>query len=1521
MHSFSFRECGRDPTCVLCATCFRYEDHIGHQISYNITNLPGGCCDCGDNEAWLKDMHCAVHNIAHSSGNYDRDDNYLVDLKDSELPLFKKIIDILFSLYVPTSYSNGALEDLWARLQKTGSPLDPHSIDATTTVVLYNDESHSFEEVILVLKEAINCSNEVGQSIADEVDRNGRASVRVFLRSEDHTKVVDTIRAVGLECQVIPSIVLYYSQGAYTLLEWLIGRTSKSPWLQRAISYMLCKAWDVSEFTFYPLAAKEADFEDAPSFVEILFRTDHRLWKSARILFKELLMATMLKSYQWKLELARLFTKNYSRLLRVFMNDEREPEFSILFFSVQLYTVPSIVQDLVLNHDLVSKIVGSVNDALTASSSGDTMNERRVNLDLDCIANRRYFHPFQDIKYILEGCTFHDFVNTQAESSPFHVLFDFLWIFEDMNINVRALESHVEFEDDQWTNAFNMSLQLSDLVGQLVHFCSKNVQDVFETFKQFSSWLDSKERFPVISPDTCQIRLDAGQFSFHHPLHWFAGQLLSLCTHHLAVDKITGREHADVARIIGYFVRFPLMVQGYLSQIRAGLWVRNGFSLKSQVQNYCSIHMAEDIRDPDLLLLQLYVLHYPAESLPIYISNFNVLALAQNLENANDEELDVFSIFAEDLMNFLTMIVSKDLCGKSECNFGSDLERHLVHLLFCYEGLSFSEISKKLLPSLSKDLDKTMKALKKISVSKTKNENEAFFLNKSLATDIDLFFLYYTSNERQICLDKILSSNDFKNQPLKLFCPKVSSSRQLALLTIFVQSKDFALVVKCLLKCILRRRLEREWILLPIIYLFRLFQEAFPKDAKAWISEADVSEITDPPNLLETLSVKELLAEIVKEKLCGKAEQFILNVIPINASEIDAASPSSKTKILDRKRLLMEQFEKQQATFLETFGDQDDEYDQKSSSNSSVSLEDQKEVFHNQLDITGECIICRENLDQGGLIGILCDIDRVKILRELLPLHLINEEEQGTRFFVEGPQWKSFQSIFVAGCRHLVHHKCISNGKLNPVGDNAFTRFVEQLFAPDNGTAQLCIKKCPVCRRKVEYFLPIEFPGSGIFGDYSALFEKSQGGDMGVASDFREAIDASLIRHRNENKAFSSFSNFENATVLRSLLRTLCNHFNVEISQLLVDFIYHVEVFYRSYPAADDDIFIITSKYIFESLRFLMKCSLMNIEEDSWTDLLKQKLYEDCPSDALQPLKSVVIPCFMLLPPFEPKSVSYFKSLARKVFFFYVQSLITVTKHFPDIQIDEDLSELTNVILAFIGNSAQLTFLETSVLCSISLVLLRQLAIFSSYYFHIHTISSLDVKSLVNFFELESAIASGEVILRENMVEGESMAFYPLVYRIINLPQRFDQLALQTLKIPCSNCGKVPSEPAICLICGKLCCSQSYCCTKIIPGQTAVGECNIHMNEECGLSTGIFLMVQRAATLYLASKFRGATKGGPYVDVYGETDVGFRRGLPLFLRHELVRNIEYLWLTNSVYNFTEVINEDSVGFPRWWFSM
>jgi hypothetical protein len=61
--AYNCATCQVDPTCVQCQQCFQLANHEGHDVSFHRTSL-GGCCDCGDVEAWAEEGFCPRHRRA-----------------------------------------------------------------------------------------------------------------------------------------------------------------------------------------------------------------------------------------------------------------------------------------------------------------------------------------------------------------------------------------------------------------------------------------------------------------------------------------------------------------------------------------------------------------------------------------------------------------------------------------------------------------------------------------------------------------------------------------------------------------------------------------------------------------------------------------------------------------------------------------------------------------------------------------------------------------------------------------------------------------------------------------------------------------------------------------------------------------------------------------------------------------------------------------------------------------------------------------------------------------------------------------------------------------------------------------------------------------------------------------------------------------------------------------------------------------------------------------------------------------
>ncbi|CAO2198997.1 unnamed protein product [Urochloa humidicola] len=142
-------------------------------------------------------------------------------------------------------------------------------------------------------------------------------------------------------------------------------------------------------------------------------------------------------------------------------------------------------------------------------------------------------------------------------------------------------------------------------------------------------------------------------------------------------------------------------------------------------------------------------------------------------------------------------------------------------------------------------------------------------------------------------------------------------------------------------------------------------------------------------------------------------------------------------------------------------------------------------------------------------------------------------------------------------------------------------------------------------------------------------------------------------------------------------------------------------------------------------------------------------------------------------------------------------------------------------------------------------------------------------------------------------------------FRLMQLPPVYQVLLERYIKMQCPDCGLVPDEPALCLLCGKLC-SPSWkpCCRS--------GKCPSHATQ-CGAGVGIFLLV-RKTTILLQRSARLAFWPSPYLDAFGEEDHEMHRGKPLYLSEERYAALTYLVASHSLDRTSEVLRQTTISF-------
>eukprot|EP00268_Persea_americana_P013166 TRINITY_DN1573_c1_g1_i1.p1 TRINITY_DN1573_c1_g1~~TRINITY_DN1573_c1_g1_i1.p1 ORF type:complete len:2067 (+),score=416.93 TRINITY_DN1573_c1_g1_i1:302-6502(+) len=140
-------------------------------------------------------------------------------------------------------------------------------------------------------------------------------------------------------------------------------------------------------------------------------------------------------------------------------------------------------------------------------------------------------------------------------------------------------------------------------------------------------------------------------------------------------------------------------------------------------------------------------------------------------------------------------------------------------------------------------------------------------------------------------------------------------------------------------------------------------------------------------------------------------------------------------------------------------------------------------------------------------------------------------------------------------------------------------------------------------------------------------------------------------------------------------------------------------------------------------------------------------------------------------------------------------------------------------------------------------------------------------------------------------------------FKLMHLPQLYQDLLQRYIKQQCPECKNVPDEPALCLLCGRLCSpSWKSCCRE--------NGCQSHAMA-CGAGIGVFLLIRRT-TILLQRSARQAPWPSLYLDMFGEEDIDMHRGKPLYLNEERYAALTHMVASHGLDQSSEVLRQTTI---------
>lgn len=194
--------------------------------------------------------------------------------------------------------------------------------------------------------------------------------------------------------------------------------------------------------------------------------------------------------------------------------------------------------------------------------------------------------------------------------------------------------------------------------------------------------------------------------------------------------------------------------------------------------------------------------------------------------------------------------------------------------------------------------------------------------------------------------------------------------------------------------------------------------------------------------------------------------------------------------------------------------------------------------------------------------------------------------------------------------------------------------------------------------------------------------------------------------------------------------------------------------------------------------------------------------------------------------------------------------------------------------------------------------------------------------TILEMFASHHDITNLEVVTTKLKRTKDTMVIVPCtrpIPQLVTLPEDYSDLINSVSDFSCPNNEREEMKtPTMCLVCGVILCAQSYCCQPDLDGRN-VGACTYHAYY-CGAEISPFLRIRDCQIVYLG-KNKGCFVQPPYLDEYGETDQGLRRGNPLRLCKARYSKIHLNWLGHGLHEEIARLNEHTSAITTQWHHM
>ncbi|KAI1913300.1 E3 ubiquitin-protein ligase ubr1 [Ophidiomyces ophidiicola] len=813
---------------------------------------------------------------------------------------------------------------------------------------------------------------------------------------------------------------------------------------------------------------------------------DLRLWKKIRIDARNLCLGTVINVPEFKRILGLRFSVLYTALAQLYLIADREPDHSIINLSLQLVTTPSITEEVIERGNFLTNIMAILYTFLTTRQVGEARDVNpSVTLAMDSasITNRRLYHFFFDLRYLLSS----EQVQRRIRVERQYLLqfLDLIKLPQGICPNERAVGEHVEYETDSWISAsllmreinrlcrlFCEAFQPEKLQEGQIHLAEAIVAASVSTMansigierKRFDQ-AEVKEltRFKSVSYTTFEIDafenvarhrivdfvVEQGSMSFHHPLHYTLSWLLE-CGRVLSAEMVrelllkaaelskkkfinTPAQHFDNDDILLAMFDYPLRVCAWLAQLKAGMWVRNGLSLRHQMGQYRSVLSRDVSYYRNIFMIQAaMVICDPSRFLATISDRYGMSDWMKGAYTTRPNYDDAQHIdVAEEFIHLLIMLITERtalLPLENELVLQRDIFRRDIAHALCFKALSYSELLNRVSEKVSdaEDFQDVLGEVANFRPPDGLNDSGIFELKPEYIDYIDPYAAHYSKSQRdeaENIFKEWMAKKTGKNAASIVFEPKLKplSSGLFSKLSDFSQTPLFAQIINhCLEYCLMFKictpgvtvtRVETLLHMVLHLFLLAVMEDSSKEEngstdavSQSFVFHSLCRKRNTLLGDLTTVSLLQHISTVAEFESCGSKICHILKRLwqkrpktyatateglkfPYDKIQSPSPAPGAESELelkkkraLDRQAKIMAQFQQQQQNFMNSqsnidWGEEDLSADEKPSIPNSTEAKLWRYP-------TGNCILCQEETNDSRLYGTFALLTESALFRQ-----------------------------------------------------------------------------------------------------------------------------------------------------------------------------------------------------------------------------------------------------------------------------------------------------------------------------------------------------------------------------------------------------------------------------------------------------------------------------------------------------------------------------------------------------------